>query len=340
VYTTSNMSLIAWDLDTDPYDHTDLYNNWQAVDKHDHTPGKGAPLPLEAIPIIDQAHLGPCSVGSIQICDGAVITQKLATPAVKEANLYPSSVTETKIAANAVATVHLQSGSVTTIKLANLSVTSDKIADAAVTNPKIANSAVNGAKIASRAVSNAHVETDSIDNRVLANNSVDSGILQDQSVIGPKIVNNQLGWYHDYQKPCVYLGLTSANTRAPDVWNGIDWDYARYNDWDMWNNAWLEIQVPGIYVVEAGILWEDGTGGGAGGVRSSRLTLNGFSVDGSGPHETFASQGRFRVRQSLSTTLRVNANDKFTVELLTTANNSQILPDGLSTHMSAVWVAP
>src|SRR5687768_16824985 len=102
MYITPNMGLKAWDLDTDPYSAQDLVNNAIAIDQHNHTPGKGAPLVLDSIPVLDSNKLGPCSVTRVQICDGEVINSKLASPAVKANNIYDDAVTQSKIADNAV----------------------------------------------------------------------------------------------------------------------------------------------------------------------------------------------------------------------------------------------
>jgi hypothetical protein len=104
------MSLVAWDQDTDPYDHNDLVNNWIAIDEHNHTAGRGAPLPSEAIPVLGQENLEPCSVSTVQLCDLAVTSEKLAKCSVTSLELCDNAVTNPKIADNAVGSAELIDG--------------------------------------------------------------------------------------------------------------------------------------------------------------------------------------------------------------------------------------
>src|ERR1051325_10040444 len=55
--TTTEMGLRVWNLLTDLYDHTQLADNWSKVDLHDHSPGKGVPIPTDGI--ADGAITGP-----------------------------------------------------------------------------------------------------------------------------------------------------------------------------------------------------------------------------------------------------------------------------------------
>lgn len=68
--TTTNMGLVKWSELTDPYDHTQLSGNFQKIDEHDHTTGKGARL--------SGASLTGESIGTIQLANGSVTNIKLA----------------------------------------------------------------------------------------------------------------------------------------------------------------------------------------------------------------------------------------------------------------------
>lgn len=76
---TTYMSLTAWTATSDPYSHTQLANNFQAIDGHDHTSGKGKQIPTGGL------------------VDHSVTTIKLAEPAVNTTNLYDHSVTLSKL---------------------------------------------------------------------------------------------------------------------------------------------------------------------------------------------------------------------------------------------------
>jgi hypothetical protein len=47
--TSPKMGLRVWDQLSDPYDHSQLADNWSKVDFHDHTPGRGLQIPTEGI---------------------------------------------------------------------------------------------------------------------------------------------------------------------------------------------------------------------------------------------------------------------------------------------------
>lgn len=89
--TTLNMGLITWENLSDPYDHTQLAGNFNAVDIHDHTDGKGVQIPTDGIE--DQA------ITTDKIADGVVTTDKLADSAItvgKIANGVTSSLGDIK----------------------------------------------------------------------------------------------------------------------------------------------------------------------------------------------------------------------------------------------------
>lgn len=95
------MKLKVWnDLD-DPYNHNDLVFNWERVDKHDHSPSWGKPIP--------------------------------------EAGLDTNSVSNRTVQNNAIGTQELQDGAVTNSKLAADAVTTDKVADGTLLGSDVAN---------------------------------------------------------------------------------------------------------------------------------------------------------------------------------------------------------
>lgn len=73
------MGLTAWNAPGDPYDHTQLANNFTKIDVHDHSPGKGLP--------ISAAGIGNGTITTAKIADGAVTTAKIANNAVTAAKM-------------------------------------------------------------------------------------------------------------------------------------------------------------------------------------------------------------------------------------------------------------
>jgi len=120
--TTPNMQLTVWNLLSDPYDSSQLAQNFVAIDQHDHSgSGKGAPID-----------------GTSALINGSVTSAKLASPAVNTGNLVDQSVTTDKIADSTGST-----DGITTAKLADTAVTNAKIADGTIRRAKLYSDDVN-----------------------------------------------------------------------------------------------------------------------------------------------------------------------------------------------------
>lgn len=89
--TTTNMSLTAWDLTSDYFNHSELVANWEAVDAHDHTTGKGVQIPAGG--------LANDAVTGNTIADNAVTAAKIAANSVDAAQIVDASILGTKIGA-------------------------------------------------------------------------------------------------------------------------------------------------------------------------------------------------------------------------------------------------
>lgn len=87
--TTTNMSLTSWNLTSDYFNHTALASNWDKVDLHDHTTGKGAQIPVGG--------LANGAVNSAALASSAVTSAKIGAAAVGTAALGVNSVTNDKI---------------------------------------------------------------------------------------------------------------------------------------------------------------------------------------------------------------------------------------------------
>lgn len=59
------MGLYEWNNSIDPYDEIQLVGNWEIVDQHDHTPGRGVQIPMGGI--------APGAVGPVQLAVTAPI---------------------------------------------------------------------------------------------------------------------------------------------------------------------------------------------------------------------------------------------------------------------------
>lgn len=79
---TGNMGLTAWDLAKDDFDHLQLAANFVAIDKHDHTAGKGVKIPTAGI------------------ADKAITHSKLDDEAVQGNNVGAGAINTTQIDPN------------------------------------------------------------------------------------------------------------------------------------------------------------------------------------------------------------------------------------------------
>jgi hypothetical protein len=107
--TTPNMGLTTWPNLSDNFNHTQLAANFNALDSHDHTTGKGVPVGAGGI--------GALAVGTSQLQDVSVTTPKLADLSTTTAKLNDLSVTTGKIVDSSVTTPKLATGAVTSPKL-------------------------------------------------------------------------------------------------------------------------------------------------------------------------------------------------------------------------------
>lgn len=89
---STNLSLNIWDILTDPYNHTQLAANWQAIDDHDHTAGHGKRIVTGSITdgAVTDVKLASNSVTTAKILDGTILGADLATGAVGANQLDPA----------------------------------------------------------------------------------------------------------------------------------------------------------------------------------------------------------------------------------------------------------
>lgn len=97
---TPNLGLTVWNLNTDPYNHEELAENWIRIDAHAHTGGEDGK-----------------KIGTSAIEDASVTAAKLA----------PGTIPPLTIANGSIAEVHLQNDSVSTAKIQNGAVTENKL---------------------------------------------------------------------------------------------------------------------------------------------------------------------------------------------------------------------
>lgn len=131
-------------------------------------------------------------LGTTQIADKAVTTEKLENESVTTDKLDAASVTTDKVADANITTSKLADSSVETEKINNKAVTTDKLNDGAVVNSKLSPNAVTSEKIKNesiiteklndRAVTTEKVEEKAITNTKLGDQSVDGRVVREASL--------------------------------------------------------------------------------------------------------------------------------------------------------------
>lgn len=131
-------------------------------------------------------------LGTTQIADKAITTEKLENESVTTDKLDAASVTTDKVADANITTSKLADSSVETEKINNKAVTTDKLNDGAVDNSKLSPNSVTSEKIKNesiiteklndRAVTTEKVEEKAITNPKLGNQSVDGRVVREASL--------------------------------------------------------------------------------------------------------------------------------------------------------------
>lgn len=142
--------------------------------------------------LIDEKVNKTDQLGTTQIADKAVTTEKLENESVTTDKLDAASVTTEKVADANITTSKLADSSVETEKINNKAVTTDKLNDGAVnssklspeavTYDKVKNKAIITEKLNDRAVTTEKVEERAITNPKLGNQSVDGRVVREASL--------------------------------------------------------------------------------------------------------------------------------------------------------------
>ena len=122
------------------------------------------------------------NITTSKLADSSVETEKINNKAVTTDKLNDGAVDNSKLSPNAVTSEKIKDESIITEKINNRAVTTEKVEDKAITNTKIRDSAVDGRTISEASVEKKH----------LANDSVTTEKLQDSSVTSDKIHNDAI----------------------------------------------------------------------------------------------------------------------------------------------------
>lgn len=87
---TTNLVLKVWDNLMDRFSHLDLASNWDTIDGHNHSPGKGLPIPTSGIvdSAVTTAKLADLSTTTGKLADGAVTVPKAVLTSYHVTDIY------------------------------------------------------------------------------------------------------------------------------------------------------------------------------------------------------------------------------------------------------------
>lgn len=122
-------------------------------------------------------------LGTTQIADKAVTTEKLAEHSVDNSKLSQDSVSYDKIQKDAVITEKIQNGAVTT----------EKVEEKAVTNQKLGDQSVDGRVVREASLDTKHFANESVTTEKVARKSITKDKLADNSVDASQVVDGSIG---------------------------------------------------------------------------------------------------------------------------------------------------
>lgn len=133
-------------------------------------------------------------ISSSSLATSAITTAKLADSAITGDKIPPSNVTEVKLANSAVSGSKIQPGIITSAYIGDASVTSSFFSAGSVTTAKLANNVARNANIANSAVSAGKIAPSSITASMIETNAISTAAIQDNSIPSSSITNAQFNW--------------------------------------------------------------------------------------------------------------------------------------------------
>lgn len=132
------------------------------------------------------------NITTSKLADSSVETEKINNKAVTTDKLNDGAVDNSKLSPNAVTSEKIKNESIITEKLNDRAVTTEKVEEKAITNEKIGDSAVDGRTITEASVEKKHLANDSVATEKLQDSSVTSDKIHTDAVTEEKIKDSSV----------------------------------------------------------------------------------------------------------------------------------------------------
>lgn len=132
------------------------------------------------------------NITTSKLADSSVDTEKINNKAVTTDKLNDGAVDNSKLSPNAVTSEKIKNESIITEKLNDQAVTTEKVDEKAITNTKIGDSAVDGRTISEASVEKKHLANDSVATEKLQDSSVTSDKIHTDAVTEEKIKDSSV----------------------------------------------------------------------------------------------------------------------------------------------------
>lgn len=132
------------------------------------------------------------NITTSKLADSSVETEKINNKAVTTDKLNDGAVDNTKLSPNAVTSEKIKDESIITEKLNDRAVTTEKVEEKAITNTKIGDSAVDGRTISEASVEKKHLANDSVATEKLQDSAITSDKIHTDAVTEEKIKDSSV----------------------------------------------------------------------------------------------------------------------------------------------------
>lgn len=132
------------------------------------------------------------NITTSKLADSSVETEKINNKAVTTDKLNDGAVDNTKLSPNAVTSEKIKNESIITEKLNDRAVTTEKVEEKAITNTKIGDSAVDGRTISEASVEKKHLANDSVATEKLQDSAITSDKIHTDAVTEEKIKDSSV----------------------------------------------------------------------------------------------------------------------------------------------------